>query len=93
MSHVSWRSNGKKGVPVAVNGRRESPVTMIEQLNELAGRHGIGRVDLVENRLVGGMKSRGVYETPAGTLLTYAIGSSSISASTVIRCISRSKWP
>lgn len=43
----------------------------VEQLNELAGRHGIGRVDLVENRLVG-MKSRGVYETPAGTLLTYA---------------------
>ncbi|NLI71039.1 MAG: argininosuccinate synthase [Firmicutes bacterium] len=64
---IEW----EKGIPVSVNGRRETPVAMIEGLNELAGRHGIGRADLVENRLVG-MKSRGVYETPAGTLLTFA---------------------
>ncbi len=64
---IEW----EKGVPVAVNGKKTDPVTMIEQLNELAGSHGIGRADIVENRLVG-MKSRGVYETPAGTVLTYA---------------------
>jgi argininosuccinate synthase len=59
------------GRPVAVNGKVLSPATLIERLNAIAGRHGIGRVDLVENRLVG-MKSRGVYETPGGTLLGIA---------------------
>ncbi len=56
------------GVPVAVNGEGLSPANLILKLNELGGRHGVGRIDLVENRLVG-MKSRGVYETPGGTLL------------------------
>lgn len=58
----------EQGCPVALNGERLSPATLIEALNAIGGRHGIGRVDLVENRLVG-MKSRGVYETPGGTLL------------------------
>lgn len=59
------------GVPKKLNGRARGPVLMLEELNDLAGRHGIGRVDLVENRLVG-MKSRGVYETPGGTILVAA---------------------
>jgi argininosuccinate synthase len=58
----------EQGVPISVNGERLDPVPLVERLNELAGAHGVGRVDLVENRLVG-MKSRGVYETPAGTVL------------------------
>jgi argininosuccinate synthase len=58
----------ERGDPVAVNGERLSPATLLGRLNELGGRHGIGRVDLVENRYVG-MKSRGVYETPGGTIL------------------------
>lgn len=58
----------EEGDPVALNGEPLSPVAMMEQLNALAGAHGVGRVDLVENRFVG-MKSRGVYETPAGTVL------------------------
>ncbi|NLM52927.1 MAG: argininosuccinate synthase [Firmicutes bacterium] len=61
----------EKGVPVAVNGKKLDPVTLMTELNTIAGRHGVGRVDLVENRLVG-MKSRGVYETPGGTLLYFA---------------------
>ena len=56
------------GNPVAVDGRRLAPVALLEALNRLGGEHGIGRVDLVENRYVG-MKSRGVYETPGGTIL------------------------
>jgi argininosuccinate synthase len=56
------------GDPVAVNGERLSPAALLARLNEIGGRHGIGRVDLVENRYVG-MKSRGVYETPGGTIL------------------------
>jgi argininosuccinate synthase len=56
------------GAPMAVNGVGLSPATLIQTLNEIGGRHGIGRIDLVENRLVG-MKSRGVYETPGGTIL------------------------
>ena len=59
------------GVPVAVNGERLSPAALLERLNTIAGRHGVGRVDLVENRYVG-MKSRGVYETPGGTVLRQA---------------------
>ena len=58
----------ERGTPVAVYGEHLDPVPLIEKLNEIGGRHGIGRVDLVENRLVG-MKSRGVYETPGGTIL------------------------
>ena len=60
------------GLPVAVNGKRLAPVALIETLNALGGRHGVGRVDLVENRLIG-IKSRGVYETPGGTLLVQAL--------------------
>jgi len=56
------------GWPVSVNGVACDPVTLVEQLNAIGARHGVGRVDIVENRLVG-MKSRGVYETPGGTLL------------------------
>lgn len=56
------------GYPVSVNGKRLGPVALLERLNAIGARHGIGRVDTVENRLVG-MKSRGVYETPGGTLL------------------------
>ena len=58
----------EKGVPVAVDGKKLAPVEMIEKLNALAGANGVGIADMVENRLVG-MKSRGVYETPAGTVL------------------------
>jgi len=60
-----------RGNPVAVNGRVLSPAKLLGQLNDLGGKHGIGRVDLVENRYVG-MKSRGVYETPGGTILHVA---------------------
>jgi len=62
----------EKGAPVKVNGESLDPVPLIETLNEIGGRNGCGRVDLVENRLVG-MKSRGVYETPGGTLLLAAL--------------------
>jgi argininosuccinate synthase len=58
----------ERGNCVAVNGRRLSPAGVLKTLNKLGGKHGIGRVDLVENRFVG-MKSRGVYETPGGTIL------------------------
>ncbi len=60
-----------KGNCVAVNGKALSPAGVLKTLNKLGGRHGIGRVDLVENRFVG-MKSRGVYETPGGTILMQA---------------------
>ena len=58
----------ERGCPVSVNGQRLEPVALLEALNTLGGKHGVGRVDIVENRLVG-MKSRGVYETPGGTIL------------------------
>jgi argininosuccinate synthase len=61
----------EQGVPVGLDGERLGPVEMVETLNRLAGAHGVGRLDLVENRLVG-IKSRGVYETPAGTVLHLA---------------------
>jgi argininosuccinate synthase len=61
----------EKGVPVSVNGKSLSPVALLEQLNRIGGEHGIGRIDLVENRFVG-MKSRGCYETPGGTLIMAA---------------------
>ena len=59
------------GDPVAVNGERLAPAALLARLNEFGGKHGIGRVDLLENRYVG-MKSRGVYETPGGTILEEA---------------------
>jgi argininosuccinate synthase len=61
----------ENGNPVAVDGNKMDPVELVESLNKIGGAHGVGRVDLVENRLVG-MKSRGVYETPGGTLLLAA---------------------
>ena len=59
------------GTPISINGARLDPVSIITTLNAIGGKHGIGRIDLVEDRLVG-MKSRGVYETPGGTLLYQA---------------------
>ena len=61
----------EKGDAVAVNGQKLSPANLLTKLNELGGKHGIGRLDLVENRYVG-MKSRGIYETPGGTILLAA---------------------
>lgn len=61
----------EQGVPVGLNNRRYSPAALVEELNVIAGRHGVGRVDVVENRYVG-IKSRGVYETPGTTLLHIA---------------------
>ncbi len=61
----------ERGDPVAVDGKRMSPAALLTHLNRLGGEHGVGRVDLVENRYVG-MKSRGVYETPGGTILHVA---------------------
>ena len=58
----------EKGIPIAVDGDRLSPAGLLDHLNGIAGENGIGRVDMVENRFVG-MKSRGVYETPGGTVL------------------------
>jgi len=63
----------EEGIPVKLNGRRVSGVKLIDVLNRLGGKHGVGQVDVVENRLVG-MKSRGVYETPGGTILVAAHG-------------------
>ncbi|MFW8566359.1 argininosuccinate synthase [Orrella sp. 11846] len=61
----------RHGDPVAINGEAMTPATLLETLNKLGGKHGIGRLDLVENRYVG-MKSRGCYETPGGTILLRA---------------------
>ncbi len=61
----------ERGDPVAINGERLSPAALIARANEIGGRHGVGRVDLVENRYVG-MKSRGVYESPGVTILQHA---------------------
>ncbi|HYH09924.1 MAG TPA: argininosuccinate synthase [Thermoanaerobaculia bacterium] len=60
------------GTPVSVNGVKLSPAKLVQTLNEIGGRHGVGRADIVENRLIG-IKSRGVYETPGGTLLVSAL--------------------
>ncbi len=60
-----------KGIPVSVDGQQLGPVELLTKLNEIGARHGVGRIDLVENRLVG-MKSHGVYETPGGTILREA---------------------
>ena len=61
----------EKGVPVGMNGKKYAPVDLMTELNRAAGKNGVGRIDIVENRLVG-IKSRGVYETPAGTVLHVA---------------------
>ena len=61
----------EEGLPVRIDGQEFAPVDLLTELNEIGGRHGIGRVDLVESRFVG-MKSRGVYETPGGTILNIA---------------------
>ena len=63
----------EQGTPVALDGKKYSPVELVEKLNEIAGANGVGIADIVENRLVG-MKSRGVYETPGGTVLYTAHG-------------------
>ena len=68
-TYVELRFQG--GNPVAIDGENLAPVALMTRLNELGGAHGIGRLDIVENRFVG-MKSRGVYETPGGTLLRIA---------------------
>src|SRR5919106_875284 len=68
---VSIEVEFERGDPVAVDGRRRGPVELLTHLNRVGGEHGIGRVDLVENRFVG-MKSRGIYETPGGTILHVA---------------------
>ena len=69
IEHVKIQFVG--GDPVAINGKEMSPATLLTELNRLGGKHGIGRLDLVENRFVG-MKSRGIYETPGGTILLAA---------------------
>jgi len=68
---VEVRIGFDRGAPVSVNGQYMFPVTLLETLNRIGGEHAIGRADLVENRFVG-MKSRGCYETPGGTLITTA---------------------
>ena len=62
----------EKGVPVSIDGVKMAPLALVEKLNELGGKHGVGIADIVEDRLVG-MKSRGVYETPGGTILYAAL--------------------
>jgi argininosuccinate synthase len=61
----------ESGVPSTLNGKRRTALEMVQELNQIAGRNGVGRIDIVENRFVG-MKSRGVYETPGGTILLQA---------------------
>jgi argininosuccinate synthase len=68
---VSVEVEFEAGTPVAVDGQRLGPIPLLERLNRLGAEHGVGRIDLVENRYVG-MKSRGVYETPGGTILHVA---------------------
>ncbi len=65
---TALRIGFEKGVPISVDGKKLPPLRLLQTLNRIAGAHGVGRTDLVENRLVG-MKSHGAYETPAGTLL------------------------
>ncbi|MCL0107856.1 argininosuccinate synthase [Peptococcaceae bacterium] len=69
--HTLIELDFEKGIPVKLNGEALDPVSMIKKLNDIGGANGIGIVDMVENRLVG-MKSRGVYETPGGTILVIA---------------------
>ena len=60
----------EEGVPTKINGKKMDGVKLMQYLNEIGGKHGVGQIDIVENRLVG-MKSRGAYETPGGTILSY----------------------
>ncbi|MDR1245768.1 MAG: argininosuccinate synthase [Clostridiales Family XIII bacterium] len=62
----------EKGIPVGLNGKKTAPVALLTELNRIGGENGVGTIDIVENRLVG-MKSRGVYETPGGTILYKAL--------------------
>ena len=61
----------KNGDPIAINDQKKKPHILLKELNDIAGKHGVGRIDIVENRFVG-MKSRGIYETPGGTILLHA---------------------
>ena len=61
----------EKGDPISINGKKFKPHNLLRELNHIAGKHGVGRIDIVENRFIG-MKSRGVYETPGGTILLHA---------------------
>ena len=61
----------EQGDPISINGKKLSPEKLLTELNELGGKNGIGRLDMVENRSIG-MKSRGIYETPGGTILLSA---------------------
>ena len=70
--HISHEIGFEKATPVSVNGEQLDPVPLLMKLNEIGARNGIGRIDIVENRLVG-MKSRGCYETPGGTMLLAAL--------------------
>ncbi len=79
------------GAPVSVNGKRQGPVKLVETLNAIGGQYGVGRTDLVENRLVG-MKSHGAYETPGGTLITLPTMNSKRSALTGKRSTTSSMW-
>ena len=77
---------------MAVDGQRLGPVALLERLNRLGGEHGVGRIDLVENRYVG-MKSRGVYETPGGTILHAAHRAlESITLGPRSSCTSATRW-
>jgi len=80
----------ERGNPVSLNGEKLEPLPLFLELNRLGAANGIGRVDMVENRLVG-MKSRGVYETPGGTILYKAHQSSKASVSIRRRCIISNK--
>ena len=71
MKAPTLKTPGIAGVPVAVNGEKLSPAALLEKLNEIGIRNGVGICDMVENRLVG-MKSRGVYENPGGAIIVYA---------------------
>lgn len=61
----------EKGIPVSINGEKLNPIKILTKLNKIGGKHGIGRIDMVENRVIG-IKSRGIYETPGGTILHIA---------------------
>ena len=82
----------KEGIPKRIDGVAYGPVELLTRLNELGGAHGVGRADLVENRLVG-MKSRGVYETPAAPSSTPLTAAWRVSASTGRRCTTKTSSP
>ena len=81
----------EQGVPKRIDGHAMGPIDLVAKLNEIGGKHGIGRVDIVENRLVG-MKSRGVYETPGGTILYRRTRRSNRSAWTRTRSSTSRCW-